>query len=173
MGNKVDEQKIADGLYELTRTLSNVVPKERLGGGLLGGEFGYGADYENETFFMQPYCWCEQPTCLWCLSCTCPDDVFSYFLADGTEVDDETFYENGGYSKNTVKIDHTKKCVLCKEIITSLPNFFHKPTGTKIWWYKYIGRSMEIELTGNWETIITDCQNSLLQPSLIVESPRR
>ena len=24
------------------------------------------------------------------------------------------------------------------------PNFHHKPTGVKVWWYKYIGRGMEV-----------------------------
>ena len=32
-------------------------------------------------------------------------------------------------------------CPLCNE---TLPNFWHKPTGLKVWWYKYIGRGREI-----------------------------
>jgi hypothetical protein len=29
------------------------------------------------------------------------------------------------------------------------PNFWHKPTGIRIRWYKYIGRGMEVELYGS------------------------
>ncbi len=32
----------------------------------LGGEYGYGVYYENETFMMHPFCWCEQESCKWC-----------------------------------------------------------------------------------------------------------
>lgn len=84
-------------LVDLTEYLTKTVFKGKSqGGGLLGGEFGYGVDYENDTFMMHHFCWCEEDSCRWC----------------GKE---------------------------------KAPNFLYKPTGTKIWWYKYIGRGEEIE----------------------------
>lgn len=32
----------------------------------LGGQDGYGYDFENDTFFMKPFCWCEEKSCRWC-----------------------------------------------------------------------------------------------------------
>lgn len=52
----------------------------------------YGACYENDTFMMHTFCWCEREDCPWC----------------------------GG----------------------EMPNFWYKPTDFKVWWYKYIGRSV-------------------------------
>jgi hypothetical protein len=90
--------KQADGeLVELTEYLTETVFKgEWQGGGLLGGEFGYGVEYENDTFMMHPFCWCGQDDCKWC----------------------------------------GKK---------NFPNFLYKPTGGKVWWYKWIGRSEEVK----------------------------
>ena len=52
------------GLVTLTEAL---VKKKGLDGGVgLGGENGYGADYENDTFMMHQYCWCDQDDCKWC-----------------------------------------------------------------------------------------------------------
>ncbi len=53
----------------------------------------YGTRIETKIFMMNPYCWCEQDDCPWC--------------------------------------------------IDKVPNFWYKPTDFKVWWYKYIGRSME------------------------------
>lgn len=35
-------------------------------GGVLGGEFGYGAVYENDVFMLHPFCWCDRDDCPWC-----------------------------------------------------------------------------------------------------------
>lgn len=45
------------------------------------------------------------------------------------------------------------------------PNFWHKPSGLKVWWYKYIGRSMEVHNPNNVDllTVLNDCINSLQQ----------
>lgn len=54
-------------LVELTEYITKKVFKGKWqGGGLLGGEFGYGVEYENDVFMMHPYCWCEQENCGWC-----------------------------------------------------------------------------------------------------------
>lgn len=31
------------------------------------------------------------------------------------------------------------------------PNFWHKPSGLKVWWYKYIGRSQEVIVGNDWK----------------------
>ena len=103
------------GLVELTEYLTKKVFRGVWqGGGLLGGEFGYGVDYENDTFMMHPYCWCEQDDCKWC-----------------------------GLGE---------------------PNFIYKPTGYKLWWYKYIGRGEESEgeLPNNWLGV---CKKSVKSPT--------
>jgi hypothetical protein len=54
-------------LVNLTEYLTKKVFKGKWqGGGLLGGEFGYGCDYENDVFMMHQYCWCDQDNCKWC-----------------------------------------------------------------------------------------------------------
>ena len=54
-------------LVNLTEYITKKVFKgEWQGGGLLGGEFGYGVDFENEVFMMHHYCWCEKDKCKWC-----------------------------------------------------------------------------------------------------------
>jgi len=34
----------------------------------------YGTDFENETFLMKPFCWCEKPDCPWCARCAAFED---------------------------------------------------------------------------------------------------
>lgn len=55
-------------LVALTEYLASVTGDEYLGG-LLGGRFGYGTEYENDTFLMHPFCWCERDDCPWCAGC--------------------------------------------------------------------------------------------------------
>lgn len=40
--------------------------KDERGFGGFGGAFGYGANFENDTFMMHRYCWCEKDGCVWC-----------------------------------------------------------------------------------------------------------
>lgn len=110
---------VAQSLRELTRALQTVTGEGPHG--LLGGEFGYGCEYENNVFMMHPFCWCEEPDCRWCRSCYC------------------TIEERGS---EWITIT---KCGNCVEQPARAPNFLYKPTGAKVEWYKYIGRSMKIE----------------------------
>jgi hypothetical protein len=65
----------------------------------------YGADVDNDTFMMHPFCWCESEECPWCCSrAPHPGSVEGY----------------------------------------GAPNFWHKASGIKVFWYKYIGRSVEV-----------------------------
>lgn len=102
------ETNIELGLVSLTEYLSKKLDLETSFG--LGGENGYGVEFENDVFMMHPFCWCGEDNCKWC-------------------------------SKNE-------------------PNFIFKPTGAKIWWYKWIGRSQEQEgkLPKNW---LKECIKSL------------
>jgi hypothetical protein len=34
----------------------------------------YGANWENDTYMMHRFCWCDKDDCPWCISCTCPDE---------------------------------------------------------------------------------------------------
>lgn len=54
-------------------------------------------------------------------------------------------------------------CPYCREIDPE-PNFWHKASGLKVTWYKYIGRGMEIEGVEKPEwicNIITECLKSI------------
>ena len=44
------------------------------------------------------------------------------------------------------------------------PNFHYKPTGFKVWWYKYIGRSVETEGDADIPQMIVTCLESLSGP---------
>jgi hypothetical protein len=44
------------GLIALTEAIHQLDP-DRVAHGFLGGEFGYGADYENDVFVMRPFYW--------------------------------------------------------------------------------------------------------------------
>lgn len=130
-------------------------------GGALGGEFGYGADFENDTFRLNRFCWCERPDCQFCLSCECGEDAARYFLADGNEVEEPAFYKAGGYSTGRVEKVPERQCVNCREERKPSPLFLHKPSGSNVSWYKYIGRSMEINVRVPWQTVMSDCLASL------------
>jgi len=54
-------------LVNLTEYLVKNGHDDGSGGGYgLGGKYGYGVDFENDTFMMHPQCWCEQDNCKWC-----------------------------------------------------------------------------------------------------------
>lgn len=52
------------GLVSLTKYLSKEL--DLYGGFGLGGENGYGAEFENNVFMMHPFCWCDKEDCKWC-----------------------------------------------------------------------------------------------------------
>jgi len=55
---------VSEGLRKITKALkSNGI---EIASAFLGGEFGYGTDFENETFMIHHFCWCEEPDCKWC-----------------------------------------------------------------------------------------------------------
>lgn len=129
-------------------TLTEVIHRNGLGeiaSGLLGGEYGYGAWFENDTFKMAPFCWCDSDDCDYCLHCTC-DDADARFFVNDEPVDFETW---SAALVTDAKVSHyyVNQCDLCTGKIAAAPNFWHKRSGFAVWWYKYIGRSMEY---GTW-----------------------
>jgi hypothetical protein len=154
-------------------------------GGILGGTYGYGADFENDVFMMHQYCWCEKKDCQWCAGCTCPESAYHYFV-DGKEVtyrEWDDFYmrqvygateaelgkafwkrptlQNGDAVNKRRPTTHDKVCRVCRGEFGNAPNFLHKPSGTKVWWYKWIGRDMKVEGKEDWTKILADCTASL------------
>ena len=154
------ERRIANDLYDLSEAL--IKQGHETTGGFLGGEFGYGAFFENDVFMMHPFCWCEQDDCPWCWGCECPERAHRYFVADA-EVTCDEFFDGGGYRQPGARSEPVAEltCAYCKGSKPNEPNFRHKPTGTEVSWYKYIGRSMEIELTWSWFDIFAECMASI------------
>ncbi|KKM01780.1 hypothetical protein LCGC14_1790990 [marine sediment metagenome] len=177
------ESTISRDLYNLTYLLSHQVEIPQ---GFLGGTYGYGADFENDTFRMYPYCWCEKEDCPWCSGCTCPDSAYHYHI-DKREVSFEEWYryydynvpnvQNPNWERISQEVNthrtstHDAICSHCtkggpegKPPGHSAPNFWHKPSGLKIWWYKYIGRGMEqipkVTLP-QWGKIYFECLTSI------------
>jgi hypothetical protein len=156
---KADEtDPIEFGLVSLTEAISKVA-SESVAHGLLGGDFGYGADFENDVFLMHHFCWCESPECPWCAGCYCADNDW----------------------RNGEKSPEGEKCDWCAGVHkwadkgalppnehphNGAPNFWHKRSGARVWWYKWIGRGMEIvEPDGvDWPSIFAECAASLPAP---------
>lgn len=120
---KTVKRDLDSGLYDLTEQIA-LRTEANTSHGVLGGMWGYGAEYENDTFMMHPYCWCEREDCKWCGGNAGPISVHSGYFTDGPQNDEAGL----------------------------APNFLYKPTGAKVWWYKYIGRGVEEtgELPDDW-----------------------
>jgi len=71
--------------------------------------------------------------------------------------------------------EHTPVCPFClgtgvgagkgAEPGMPAPNFWHKRSNMKVWWYKYIGRGMKVRHlpleTGAWEEILAECLRNI------------
>jgi len=266
------EDAVSDGLRRLTEAIHRSGKADGGAGGFLGGEFGYGANFENDTFMMHRYCWCEKEgECAWCTGCgayesngcrACREDRFrhteacyqtelharreKYDVESGYRALDEAVsgplpgdrlmgsfgweqsspmpgvmcmignpredevmekwraaydkrrqFEDSLYSELGKKYgvnpkygaaihctcgadsarseaQKTEGCdyLLGRGIFARFarrdggefhgpPNFWHKPSDSRVNWYKYIGRSMEMDLRSEWEAILLDCLTSL------------
>jgi hypothetical protein len=134
--------KIGSDLYELTRLLSQRDPGQ-VAHGALGGEYGYGAIFENGIFLMHPYCWCDQEDCPWCATCSCDH---KYFYGQTQATPDEYFSKNWKTMEKELgerRVEVLRQCDLCKKGGPE-PNFLIKESGIMVSWYKYIGRGMRI-----------------------------
>lgn len=151
--------RVSEGLCLLTERIDAIDP-ELVAHGFLGGQHGYGADFENDVFKMRPYCWCDAPNCPWCGGCDC-DTVPTVDGKDVTYDEWIAFYDQErakGIDPDAIneRRDHRlrgPRCDFCtgkgvfatngSEPGMGAPNFWHKPSGFKVWWYKYIGRDMK------------------------------
>lgn len=64
-------EKDDDVVSAMLRKLTQAIDKKnssKTAHGILGGEYGYGCEYEDEMFMMHPYCWCDRKDCDWCES---------------------------------------------------------------------------------------------------------
>lgn len=133
----VSDEPVADMLRAITEAIV-LRDEKKWVGGFLGGHFGYGAEWNSDVFLMHPYCWCETEDCPWCGGCFCPSNTWR---------DEPSKYLEGD------------KCAWCRGVHRhaeygalppdehphyGAPNFWHKSSGLRIWWYKYIGRDMQV-----------------------------
>ena len=151
----VSNRRVADDLYELTRALSEAGWEPS--GGLLGGEFGYGAPYENDTFEMHPFWWGD---------CDCGHETAEYDWDAANPHQpacefDMTYRCTCSHSADwkawAATHDHDPKCGVAR------PNFLHKASGIRVDWYKYIGRGMEFEPVSRnvWDAALKACTDSI------------
>ncbi len=193
VAGRSDGDVLSDGLRDLTRYICEALDREEGYG--LGGEHGYGTDYENDVFMMHQFCWCEQDECPWCGSCresfgssehrpSCYQSRLGP-LRKEHGVRDEWGYHVPMFSNAHDNYVEAKKA-LCADMdiefteyewlctcdgeenlkrkvaacqcdwhlgkaqfrfgpAKQAPNFWHKPSGFKVWWYKWIGRGNETE----------------------------
>lgn len=180
------EKQICEYLRLLTRTLIKDTEEENAFG--LGGQYNYGANFENDVFLFHKFCWCEKPDCPWCAGCTCPESVDHYFIEGKEVLFDEwiKYYEDKVppvSDKNWCKISdevnkhrtmrHDGVCDYCLgkgmfekfalKPSQSAPNLWHKQSGLKVWWYKWIGRDMKVENPHNVnvKNVFKECLKSV------------
>ena len=132
----VDRSFLPSALVSLTEAIAARDP-DSVAHGALGGEYGYGAHYENDVFLIHPFCWCERDDCPWCLSCECE----ARYLAHDKEVDFDVWID---LPRDTRTTEVVKQCDRCLYGLEDAPNFWYKPTDARAWWYKYIGRDMKV-----------------------------
>lgn len=195
--------EISGSLRALTRQIHEAGLADAGGFGL-GGEFGYGVDYESAVFLMKPYCCCEKESCRWCSenACGCPHPKPEHYF-DGNRVDDWCKYNDMLVAPLPYKIakhdtpeydeaerifdasiderDRRLKTIWPERVHSCepkglmanrprgnywlpnqcAPNFWHKPSNSRIWWYKWIGRGMEVQLLVSWGQIIDECMEAV------------
>lgn len=181
-------EDISNGLRYLTKILFK--KKGEIPSFGLGGESGYGIDFENSVFKMHPFCWCEKEDCPWCSGCDCPESSFHYYV-DNAEVsssqwlqfytDREPKIHNPNWEAIVNELNshrstkHSPVCDFCLKEDSlvgrlpgkSAPNFWHMKSGFRVNWYKYIERGMEVHNPNNIEfyDILKDCLQSINEVS--------
>jgi len=93
----------------------------------------YGAEYDCDVFAMHPFCWCEKADCPWCN------------MGDENGPDYKEWAKKYGWEEGF-----------------GAPNFWHKKSGLRVYWYKYIGRDTEfIGTLGDLEKIEKECKEAI------------
>ena len=164
-----DADVISQTLYSLSEVLIRGLSQG--GGGGLGGEFGYGADYENDVFMMHHYCWCEKEgECPWCTGCgiyqkrgecvVCADESLTVEQRRSAAPERRCDYVTGRGMFSRFQpwtLDD-------KRHYYDPPNFWYKPTNLRVAWYKWIGRDMQVnrDVTGlEWGEAMKQCFESI------------
>lgn len=189
VGERIETPRFVDSdLYELSRILAERRPDEQ-SHGLLGGEWGYGNEFENDVFEMHPYWWgdCEcghaEAEAEWDVANRHADECYQAELERRGGWD----YKSGVAERLASEwglpahgcaahctcdykarwqawLDehaHDDRCPIV------LPNFRHKPSGIEVTWYKYIGRGSYLNREvsfDEWRTLIDECIRSLHSP---------
>lgn len=177
------DDDLSEALRRLTQGIHFVGAADGSAGGLFGGEYGYGANYENDVFMMHRYCWCEEQSCPWCAGCEC-DGPWKYTIS-GREVDQREYeafwkaYRAIPFGAKTARgakppspwgvwpRDVNQVCLapcrVCRGEFGNAPHFRHKASGAEVRWYKYIGRGMNVKAPPdmNWSAVFQQCHESL------------
>jgi len=142
---------INSGLIAITKAIYRI-DKSRLSYGLLGGLYDYGADWDNDVFMMHPACGCESTACPWCAECHCTDDFDCPSCSPS-----HRWPEKGA-------LPAREPFELSSEWGRA-PNFWHKPSGMRVWWHKSIGRGMEVRSAdgAGLNDVFAECLASLKQ----------
>lgn len=72
-------------------------------------------------------------------------------------------FENDVFSMRRFCWCEREDCEWCREEDRG-PNFWHKKSGLKVWWYKYIGRDMEVNMKlseSEIHGVYNDCIDSI------------
>lgn len=185
-----DADIYSDGLYRIAEAVAGTGAKQGARG-FLGGEFGYGARFDNEVFTTRPYFWDD---------CDCGFDKQEWDWVDANPHADDCYQaelkrreeaaRSAGKSVLGVAYELAEErgmpergcavhCTCSRaekyrewreanghtdKCSPFLPNFHHKASGLKINFYKYIGRRMYAnqELEpAAWEKIVDECIASL------------
>ena len=183
---EVSRDEVSNGLRRLTQ----VLVEEEAGlpvAGSLGGSFGYGTNFKNKVFQIHSYCWCDKEDCFWCGGCQCPESSFHYYI-DGRDVSFQDWIDFYGKEvppssdpnwekiSDLVNLRRTRSkfplvCSYCTRLEgengeaakIQAPNFWHMESGLKVWWYKYIGREMDVRISEGkiFSEVLQQCLDSL------------
>lgn len=194
----VSESLVSAGLYSLSEQLGQRNPDAQAHG-FLGGRWGYGNEFSNDVFEMFPYwwgdcdcgfdrreaAWCEMnqhakdcyQTELWRrvdagqrVSDACDEMVRAWRLPEFGSAVHCTCGHQEKYADWRGCHDHDPRCSMVR------PNFKHYASGLEVRWYKYIGRSMEIDGgpdTARWLDILSECMASVTGASAPVDKEGR
>ncbi len=182
---------LEDALWSLTEVIAKHDP-DVVGHGVLGGGFGYGANYENDVFEMRSYYWgdcdCgadERNEKFWSEHAHAPDCYQTELRKREKEAGVERYSiqdkiykamcreygqsEYGCAVHCTCGLDKIAEAYFEENghrptCACVLPNYRHKASGFEVRWYKYIGRGMELKGDGNWLDAVNESIVSL-EPS--------
>lgn len=99
-----------------------------------------------------------------CLSEKLDPDPSSWSAKYGTDCEDENF------AIHRFCWCEEESCPWCGP--SESPNFWHKPTGIKVWWYKYIGRGVNMSRQPEMEECLQILQDAMLaSPQKNIQKP--